>query len=379
VAADQPRRVGIAWDSVQRRLDDYGWDELWLLFAQEGSSPRPLAEGIKAAEAAMRHATSTLADEVVGRGAEPSPFGPAVWIDHITSEEGLRVWLSAFAEHLQDAGWSGMVGAHPQAWFPEWLQELPASPRPTAYLAYTLDPPGFNPAAQAPPRWAVDSETTAALCEGTVEWAWFDGASPYLSTGSSQVLSDGQGSAQMLAWSAGFAASAGLTAVSREPFEFRQVQLREWGQVVVQVADAQFDWKGLVDRVTLPLTWHPDVLDLAFVRPRPAWVVSWLDIRVPPLPFVSEYDVLANRHLWNRFVPDVHGIQVLTDAHLSRAGNLDAWEVERVAAGRHLVQARDLAAWYAGDGPDAEVLAAARRDFADMLLTPDVIAAHRPG
>jgi len=104
---------------------------------------------------------------------------------------------------------------------------------------------------------------------------------------------------------------------------------------------------------------------------------SWFWIKDPALPHRSEDELVANRHLWDRFVPDVHGIQLLTEEHLARARNLDAWDVQRVAAGRYLVAAKDLTPWFAENEVDHSILAAARQDLHDMLLTPEVIEAHR--
>jgi hypothetical protein len=146
---------------------------------------------------------------------------------------------------------------------------------------------------------------------------------------------------------------------------------------VYQLDDEGLGWKALVEQITQPLISHPDALDLAIVRPRPAWARSWRDIRLPPLPpRVNENQVGANRHLWDRFVPDVHGIQLLTEAHLARAGNLDAWDVQRLTPGRYLVQAKDLRPWFAGEETDPDILTAARQDFHNMLLTYEVIEAH---
>lgn len=59
------------------------------------------------------------------------------------------------------------------------------------------------------------------------------------------------------------------------------------------------------------------------------------------------------RHLEASRTPDAYGVQILNDIHLSHTTNLDAWEVTTVAPGRHLVQARDQAAWFATNPPSA--------------------------
>lgn len=83
-----------------------------------------------------------------------------------------------------------------------------------------------------------------------------------------------------------------------------------------------------------------------------------------------------NGHPRAEYTPDAYGIQILTDAHLARARSLAEWDVQEMAPARHLVQARDLAPWFADDIPAPEVLAAARHDFGDMILTPEAIAAR---
>jgi hypothetical protein len=371
------RQVRVDWESIQRRLDETGWDDLYVLFTPDNPA-RPGDKGLAAAaEEAMHRATAAVSEDVIfGRSVEPSPYGPVVWIDYLTSEDGLRTWLSTFAASLEAVGWSGLVGAHPQAWFPEWLQhrQRSATRIPTAFLAYRLDVP--SPTGTG---WAMNLETTGVRWWDAVEWAGFDGGQAYLSTGLSQVLVDRSRSDEILAFAADFAASAGLAFLRKEPFRFARVELSAGGEAVYQLDDEALDWEALAEEITQPLIWHPDALDLAIVRPRPAWVSSWRGIRLPPLPpLVYENQVLANRHLWDRFVPDVHGIQLLTEAHLARAGNLDAWDVQRLTPSRYLVQAKDLRPWFAADEIDPSILAAARQDFHDMLLTPEVIETHRP-
>lgn|GEM_PF-2445645 len=373
LATNDPRQVRVDFESIQRRLDEYGGD-LYVLFTQD-SPPRPLDKGLAAAEEAMRRATAAVSEEVSGRSVEPSPYGPVVWIDYINSEDSLGTWLSVFAASLEAAGWSGRVGAHPQAWFPEWLQHRHGDSTriPTAFLAYRLDVP--NPSAST--ERAMNPETTAARWWDAVEWVRFDGAQAYLSTGLSQVLVERSGSDEILAVAADFAGEAGLAFLRKEPFRFAQVEMSWGGQAVYQLDDEGLGWEALVEEITQPLIRHPDALDLAIVRPRPAWVRSWRDIRLPPLPpDVNENQVVANRHLWDRFVPDVHGIQLLTEAHLARAGNLDAWDVQRLTPGRYLVQAKDLGPWFAAKEIDPDMLTAARQDFHDVLLTYEVIEAH---
>ena len=85
-----------------------------------------------------------------------------------------------------------------------------------------------------------------------------------------------------------------------------------------------------------------------------------------------------HRDIWPHKVFDAHGMQILTRDHLDRASDLSDWRIDEVGD-RYLVEARNLDAWFAGDGADAEVLAKARADFGDMLFTEAERRARRRG
>jgi hypothetical protein len=83
--------------------------------------------------------------------------------------------------------------------------------------------------------------------------------------------------------------------------------------------------------------------------------------------------------MWSRYVLDAHGAQVLTRHHLDRAHDLSAWSVTEIAPDRFLVQATDLAPWWDTLTPDPAVLARARVDFGDMIMTRAGIEADPHG
>jgi hypothetical protein len=62
-------------------------------------------------------------------------------------------------------------------------------------------------------------------------------------------------------------------------------------------------------------------------------------------------------------------VQVLGPAHSERVRDLSGWVTTRLDGDRCLVEARDLGAWFDGPTPDPMVLAAARDDFAGIILT----------
>ncbi|MGI8590385.1 MAG: hypothetical protein ACR2M5_05260, partial [Nakamurella sp.] len=93
------------------------------------------------------------------------------------------------------------------------------------------------------------------------------------------------------------------------------------------------------------------------------------------------------RHLWNRYVPDAHAVQLLTTAHLEHAADLSDWNITEVAPDRYLVQARDLTPWIDPTGyqnwldrrlPVPEVLVKARADFGGMITTSEILNSDPP-
>ncbi|MDQ1539103.1 MAG: hypothetical protein QOE58_3496, partial [Actinomycetota bacterium] len=280
LATKNPQQVHVAWDTIQQWLEEHDWGNLYVLFSQDSPVTRPPDEGLSATKEAMRLATAAVDEEVYGRNAEPSPYGPVVWVDYISSEEALRSWLDVFAASLESSGWSGRVRAHPQAWFPEWYEGGPRTRRPTAFLAYRLDMPDSDPSVQT--RRTVAPWNTATLCRHAMEWAQFDGAQAYLSSGLSQILFDPPRSDEILDWLAGFP-GAELTFLRREPFRICQMQLwgrgKRAGQCAYQLDDERLDWETIVQELTQLLIRHTDALDLAVVCPSRDAANSWFDTR----------------------------------------------------------------------------------------------------
>ncbi|HST85852.1 MAG TPA: hypothetical protein VLL08_29210 [Kineosporiaceae bacterium] len=378
MATENDPRVRVAFTDIQRQLEKNGHHAFYLLFALDGVDLRFLADGMTAAEAAMRHANAVVpAESVEGESVEPSPYGPMVVLDLIGVIEDTNGWLTAFAAHLQAAGWSGSIEPAPRTGLPRGLDRDRGVPRMTAFLAYRhteslLSREGGQWRRRG---WAVDPDTTDVLCRDLIEWGSFEGADTYLSQGRSEVRLDDQNVQELLVWTAHQAGRCGVTYARKAPLRVHSAQLSSRGQVTVQVEDEQLDWRTRLDNLTWMLSRQADKMDLGFIRLSPYWALSWIALGNgnQPLACVDEADVRNNRQLWDRYIPDAHGIQLLTADHLSRAHTLADWDVRSLAPDRYLVRAKDLGAWYAGTRPDPEVLTSARMDFAGLLLTPKVI------
>jgi hypothetical protein len=133
-------------------------------------------------------------------------------------------------------------------------------------------------------------------------------------------------------------------------------------------------WPESVDRVRQFLIDHDLSLELGMIRYRRGLTEAWPDVDYSqPRPPVSRAEIAWNPHMFDRYVPDASGAQILTDAHLERANDLSGWNIGQLGPGRHLVEAPDLADWFENEEPTSDVVKAARADFGDMILTPQAV------
>jgi hypothetical protein len=382
VAGHEPD-VRVAWQNIDRRLMES--EEVFVLLAHDDQQGWPAPETMQAVEAAVQHANDSAEiwamDNPVTAGlvragnVDPTPLGPVIYIDDIGTEYDNHRWLGEFAQLMQRAGYDGDLDVAPRASIPAW-GKLVASLGPAAYLAYRTQEQPTPISWQPAELWSVDAETTADICERLREWASLPRADVYLKSGMTPVKIDDPDPCGQLIRAMELTYTASVGYVRRTPLQVRRAQLSWAGQMVTQIEDPQLDWSAKIDALTQTLRWHPDRLDLAFIRLTRAWASSWIDLArgFTKLPHVSEGHVRMRRDLWSQYSPDAHGVQILTDDHLARANNLDSWHVQLVAPARYLVQAKDLQPWYGtGTDPAPDVLATARADFGDLLLTPEVV------
>jgi hypothetical protein len=341
------------------------------------SAPVPTSEELVEIAAGIRH---RLASE---GGANPADAGQ---------------WLRV------KQGWSAaMTGAHTVDHALEWFELFtatwgdfvegtiiggPASrgprvtnsePQLSAYVAYTTGDLTTVASDDRDALWFVDDTITRHVAEQAVAWAYTRGAGQWLARSAWWWVEpvDPTGVGPVLGTAMDDYVSSQYLCVHPDPYRARMAGFRPQGTAFFQVTDPTLDWATRLDLVRRTLSWTPPHTDLAFVRYGYGGQALWSHPTVP-WPHVNESNVRYTRPLLASFVPDANGLQLLTDAHLDRATDLSGWDIEPLAAGRHLVTSRDLDAWYATPEPDPDVLARARADFGQMILTPDLIEAHTP-
>ncbi len=296
-----------------------------------------------------------------------------VLVNAYTIDDGLE-WFELFTATWGDAIEGSIIGGPPS--------RLPSGrdpdPQLTAYVAYTTGDLAAVPSEDRSPLWYVEGKVTRHVMEQATSWAYTRGCRQYLTRAADWVVEVvGPNVGRAMAQGIERYGQVAFKCAQEAPFRERFASFWAQGRGVYQVVDATLGWQerlALVDRV---LSWTPPHTDLAMVRYGLGGVGLWNSPTVP-WPYVREPDVRYNRPLLASFVPDVSGIQLLTDAHLERAHDLSGWDIESLAGGRNLVRARDLAAWYAQPVPDPDLLAQARADFGAMILTPDLIPAYSP-
>jgi hypothetical protein len=199
------------------------------------------------------------------------------------------------------------------------------------------------------------------------------GAATYLGESTSQVILDDPRPAQPLTKGVMRSTQASVTYLLAKPYRTRSIEFSSNARVAFQAgADprgtATPAWRDQAGAVTEALLRWPERLDYGLIRPA-VGLGFGTELNERPEPYVDDGYYEIHRHMWSRFVPDAYGSQLLTRQHLERAHDLSAWQVTEVAPDRFLVRAADLAPWWDSYKPDPAVLARARSDFGDMIMT----------
>lgn len=226
--------------------------------------------------------------------------------------------------------------------------------------------------------WYVPPTASQRICDAVAQWG-AAGGDEVVAGGSFKVaLTTSVGVAEILATGVRLDGRSSAFWHHRKPRRARHVMLSPGGRGAAQVFPPELLWRDRVDALRELITALPDLTDLAFIRTSYSFASTWLQVD-PALrfPHIQEMHVRDYPHVLDLWVPNAHGVQVLTNAHLERAHDLSAWSLTDLGHGRHLVEAPDLEPWYGGDRPDEATLAQARADFGEMILTPEIIEAHR--
>lgn len=256
----------------------------------------------------------------------------------------VRAWLEGLARALSDAGLAGKLHRPLPQRSPHWA--APAMDHQAVAVMYaTRSSPDRDFIRRLSAGHGVDVLPNHALSSD-------GGFSVYVPYTPDLLAAIGDlGSTKLVAW--------------KEPAESASVYCSPLGA---------YGWTHLgtradqVDRARSALIDLAPDLDHAFAEVRTGLSAGWSHAPHLPATGLQSSGYLQRRAIRPHRVFDAHGLQILTAHHLERATSLTDWRTTQIGD-RYLVEARDLDAWYAEDDHDAEVLARARDDFGDMIIT----------
>jgi len=359
-------RIDIDADDIIQALEANGFDDVRIDFAPDGGWDDGLER--LAAVASVRRAAEAAnvqAPGVWGERPAAGVGGASVRLKSPQSPDALNSWLAAFTAVLGAEGRSGLVRATRTVRLPGFVTGF-TEPWITVFAAYDLaiaDP--------ATPPTAV-SETLDALdlCRRAVAWTAQAGGEAYLSSGGMNQLVATDEAAAYLLTALHARSAASFTCVDAQAGRASHLHVDADGLVVYQFHDSSATPAERITRLRDAMTVDVERTRLAFAALSPVRAYGW-DARLKGLPPLLEQPdgVLArNTPAWSEFVPDAHGVQLLTGRHLSRIPDLTGWTVRALTPDRSLVEAPDLAAWLAPGGPSEAELAQARAAFGAALL-----------
>jgi hypothetical protein len=291
-------------------------------------------------------------------------------------QDGVR-WLQLFAEFYGDAVDGTVVGQTRSSG--GFLGRQPSAP--VTAVAYSTGDLTQIPSDDRGPLWFVDPEVTKTVLAAAQDWVVTPDSRTYVTRDGGYWGLEIRGLDWRQGWADAISRYANATVVARrsKPTRMRKVELWPHGRVSYSDHDPSTSLRERLVLAREPLAFAVENTDLAFVAYQDPSSSAWRpNLRGSAWAFVDEADVRYNRPLLASMVPDAHGIQMLTTAHLERANDLSDWTVTDVGSGRYLVEARSLDQWYEGPGPDLEVLEKARADFGDMIMTHDLIEENSP-
>jgi hypothetical protein len=368
-------RVDVA--SVRRSFKASGYHEFWVLLRTDSRDVRALADALARVVERRDVGVELGGDGADFRGVFLTPNGYAGLVSDVESVEHLDAWMALVAEQLTAAGFTGVIegvrSASPPSWWP--------SPRgvvrytPTVYIAWSFDRDAVAADEQRESHWHVPPDVTPTIVEHAARWAESGGDRALVDAGFFSFQARPPFTDVMCATLA-YESSAGVLCYRSDARWSRHARLEPQGDLVMQEIGATNDWRARIDSMRAAIVEHARLADLGFVRTASAGARYWAGLR--ELPGLHESDVRYNKQFLDRYVPDAHGIQVLTGAHLAAARDLSRWLVTDLGHDRYLVEAADLTAWFATERPDPMTVEQARADFGPMILTRETIALNPP-
>jgi hypothetical protein len=298
--------------------------------------------------------------------------GPPGWMLFIEGlPEQMTPWIQQLADRLAAAGVEGTLTGARTVGPPSWASadELMFGPRLNCLLGYQ-PADGF----WRLPGWGCGGDALEQAVSHGVDWMCAQGGRAQANIElRANFWVDPATAKQILIGQANSTNVSVSNSYQPERQEIRGVDILRPGAVSLTSRAGRTGWAETIGEFRAALLQAPvERLSIAMISH-----LTWGDWLMSPIPGTDYFDRFAYDRFpdrWHEFTLDPCGIQILTDQHLAKAGDLSGWTTTRLDEHHYLVEARDLAAWYAKpllktDPVDPDLLAQARADFGGMILT----------
>lgn len=370
--------VEVDRDSIAKAWRKAGGGEFYFEFRPTGqpadkTDNDPLTGAGEVADWVNEEAVSRygLDDAPFVEGVSDSDRGVSALMNPAGADLEVRTWFDLFAQQLTERGWSGDVRAARVTWAPGWSTDREEVGRAIgAFLRFT---PHESPSHDTnQPGLDLSEENLAALAGVVDEWnATRTAARTYLIRGDFSGPAPTRNLGTALTKAALRNGLSSVMWVDRRTRTTACVSATSGAQAYFSVASATEGWRDRLQTVTGALVRFGPHLEVGMIRITKPIGNSWRAVRgIPPEP---PGDIAATDDLWlaREYVLDVYGTQVLTGTHLERTRDLSSWNITELGNDRHLVSHPDPEAWYAHDTPNSAILARARQDFGDLIITDE--------
>jgi hypothetical protein len=309
--------------------------------------------------------------------------GPTLTVKLPEHTDFFLQWLASLASRLETLNRKVTIGGAPTGWLPIGFP-LPSVQSITAGVSLRTDLKRYYLLHQAGPtnplEWLVDSVTTRIVVEAATQWCLQDAREAFVGQGPLHKRSErdvivdkvldvlgGEGDVGVVV--TGFGGSG----------QFRCVAFGLLGHIVAQRSLTSPVADGIGEMRSLLVSLAPHA-NYGFVRRRTATTQHWSWALASPghsNTWSNSNYVQLTHELEDGKVPDVFGIQLLTERHAASISDRSRWNITPVFADRFLCEAVDLDPWFNSAEPDPTTLESARKDFTAAVLTAaDLKAAH---
>lgn len=356
--------------SVERLLEL----DLEALIEFAPDDPSDLASGY-AVRCAMEAADSEV-DGLRSTGPEATVAGFSTELRSVPDMEAVTAWLTAFARAVVAEGMTGAVHALPLVQLPQWLTRL-REPRLTAFVAFDRPFADSIGSHHRDPRQDPEERAVMEWFDRAAAWVVGFSGDVYVGNGGRNQLAGGCDIAWYLYRALHHGFIADVNALASTGDRAASAGFSRDGQALFQRYASSTTLVAQADHLRDAILGDVGRTRLAFVAVTSQGAYGGWESRadvLPALPTIEPKHLRVNAPLWASFVPDVHGMQLLTQEHLDKAADLSAWTVTPAGPGRYLVEAPHLAEWFKADGPAEATLAQARADFGQMIVPSEAFA-----